>query len=105
VVSEVGKEVLCGKIESHEAKSPEGYETDQINFSHRFAALENLTDSEDMSRAWENVKDSNKFSAEGTNFCMNGSSKNHDFMRNIHSFWIKRRRLKRSGYRVQIKVM
>jgi len=38
----------------------------QIKFSHRFAALENLNDSEDMRRTWENIKDSNKISAEDT---------------------------------------
>jgi hypothetical protein len=29
----------------------------QINISNRFAALENLTDSEDINRAWENIKE------------------------------------------------
>jgi hypothetical protein len=38
----------------------------QIKFPHRFAALENLNDSEDMSRAWGNIKDSNNISAEDT---------------------------------------
>jgi hypothetical protein len=38
----------------------------QIKFSHSFVALENLNDSEDMSTAWENIKDSIKISAEDT---------------------------------------
>jgi hypothetical protein len=29
----------------------------QIELSKRFAALENLNDSEDINRAWENIKD------------------------------------------------
>jgi hypothetical protein len=28
----------------------------QIEISNRFAALENLSDSEDINRAWENIK-------------------------------------------------
>jgi hypothetical protein len=29
----------------------------QIKISNRFAALENLSDSEDINRAWENIKE------------------------------------------------
>jgi len=57
----------------------------QIKLSHRFADLENLNDSVDMSRAWENIKDNTKISAENI-FSVNGSSINHGFMKNIHSF-------------------
>jgi hypothetical protein len=56
-----------------------------IQFSHRFAALENLNDSEDMSRAWENIKDLITISTEN-NFYMKGSSIKHGFMKNMHSF-------------------
>jgi len=35
----------------------------QIKISNRFAALENLNDSEDRSRAWENIKQNIKTSA------------------------------------------
>jgi hypothetical protein len=34
-----------------------------IKISNRFAALENLNDSEDISRAWENIKKNIKMSA------------------------------------------
>jgi hypothetical protein len=34
----------------------------QIKISKGFAALENLNDSEDLNRAWENIKESNKSS-------------------------------------------
>jgi hypothetical protein len=35
----------------------------QINVSNRSAALENLIDSEDINRAWENIKENIKTSA------------------------------------------
>ena len=35
----------------------------QIKISNRFAALENLSDSEDINRAWENIKENIKTSA------------------------------------------
>jgi hypothetical protein len=34
----------------------------QNKFSNRFAALENLNCSEDINRAWENIKEENKIS-------------------------------------------
>ena len=36
----------------------------QIEITTRFAALENLSDSEDINRAWENIKENIKTSAE-----------------------------------------
>jgi len=36
----------------------------QVEISYRFAALENLHDSEDRNRAWENIKENIKISAE-----------------------------------------
>jgi hypothetical protein len=38
----------------------------QIKISYRFAALENLNGSEDINRAWKNIKDNNKTSARGS---------------------------------------
>jgi len=35
----------------------------KIKISNRFANLENLHDSEDKNRAWENIKDDRKISA------------------------------------------
>ena len=35
----------------------------QIEILHRFAALENLSDSQDINRAWENIKENIKTSA------------------------------------------
>jgi hypothetical protein len=39
------------------------YQMYQIKISNRFAALENLCDSEDIHRAWENIKEIIKTSA------------------------------------------
>jgi hypothetical protein len=38
----------------------------EIKISYRFAALENLSDSEDMNRAWEDIKENIKISAKET---------------------------------------
>jgi len=38
----------------------------QTKISKVFAALEKLSDSEDISRAWENIKENNKISAKGS---------------------------------------
>jgi hypothetical protein len=36
----------------------------QIEITNRFAALENLSDNEDINRAWKNIKENIKASAE-----------------------------------------
>jgi hypothetical protein len=38
----------------------------QMELSNRFAALENLNDSEDINRAWEDIKENIKISAKET---------------------------------------
>ena len=38
----------------------------QTEISNRFAALEDLNDSEDINRAWENIKENIKISAKET---------------------------------------
>jgi len=43
----------------------------QIKFSNRFAALENLTDSGDINRAWENSKEHIKPQIKRDFLCMN----------------------------------
>jgi len=35
----------------------------QINISNKFAALENVSDSKDINRAWENIKENIRISA------------------------------------------
>jgi hypothetical protein len=76
----------------------------QIKISSRFAALENLNVSEDISRSWENVKENIKISAQE-------SLDPHE--RNQHKPWFdaecakfldKRNRLKFGGYRIRTKI-
>jgi outer membrane receptor for Fe3+-dicitrate len=42
----------------------------QIKFSNRFAALDNLTDSDDINRDWENSKENIKSQTKGAFHCM-----------------------------------
>jgi glycine betaine/choline ABC-type transport system substrate-binding protein len=42
---------------------PEVREQYQLKISNRFAALENLNDSEDINRAWKNIKEGTKISS------------------------------------------
>jgi len=42
----------------------------QINMSRRFAASEKLSDSEDINRAWENINENIKTSAEDRAICL-----------------------------------
>jgi hypothetical protein len=62
----------------------------QINISNRFAALENLNDSKDINRAWENIKENVKISAKDSLGCMNESSINLGLMKNVHEFFDQR---------------
>ena len=48
----------CGKLNELEIRKQY-----QIKISNRFAALENLNDSEDINRAWENIQENIKTSA------------------------------------------
>jgi hypothetical protein len=58
----------------------------QIEHSNRFAALENLNDSEDINRAWENIKENLKISAKETLGLYGQKQHNHGMMKNVHSF-------------------
>ena len=42
---------------------PEVREQYQIEFTNRFAALENLNDDEDVNRTWESIKENSQTSA------------------------------------------
>ena len=77
----------------------------QIEITNKFAALENLSDGEEINRAWENIKENNKTSA-------TESIDLHEL--NQHAPWlyeerlvfqIKGSRLKCSGHRIQVKAM
>jgi len=67
--------------------------------------LENLSDDEDISRAWENIKENIKTSTTGVSFCTKRSSIHHVLMKNVYIFQIKGSGLKCSGYRIQAKTM
>jgi hypothetical protein len=57
-----------------------------IKISHRFAALENLTDSEDINRAWENIKENIKTPAKESLWVYEVSIIIHGLMKNIYEF-------------------
>jgi hypothetical protein len=58
----------------------------QIKISNRFAALENLKVSEDINRAWENIKESIKISAKESLVLYERSSINHGLTKNVQNF-------------------
>ena len=58
----------------------------QIEISNRFAALENLSDREDINRAWENVKENIRLSAKKSLFLFELSSINRGLMKNVWVF-------------------
>jgi uncharacterized protein YPO0396 len=73
----------------------------QLKISNRFAALENLNVSEDINKAWENIKENIKISAQE-------SLGLHE--QEQHKPWFDAEcaqgsRLKFTGYRIQTKVM
>jgi hypothetical protein len=57
----------------------------QIKISERFAALENLNVSEDINRAWENIKESIKISAKESLGLYEKSSINHGLTKNVQN--------------------
>jgi hypothetical protein len=61
----------------------------QIEISNSFAALENLNNSEDRNRAWENIKEHIEISAKGRKVCMDGSIMTHGLMKNVYSLHVK----------------
>ena len=77
----------------------------QIEFTNSFAALENLTDSEDIIRAWENIKENIKTSGKES-LCLR-ELKQHKprFDEECLHFYIKGSRLNCSGYRIQVNGM
>ena len=66
VVAKVRERLTVSKKEAHKSDMETFYlrkqnelevrKQYQIEISNRFAALENLSDSEDINRAWENIK-------------------------------------------------
>jgi len=58
----------------------------QIYISNRFAALENLSDSEDINRALENIKENIKTSAKESPGLHALKQHNHGLMKNVYFF-------------------
>jgi hypothetical protein len=67
--------------------------------------LENLSDSEDVNRAWENIKENTKTSAEGSLGLHELKQLKPWFEEVGLGREIKGNRLKCSGYRIQTKTM
>ena len=63
----VGKQAAQGfdrqRFNLRKINEPEVREQYQIEITKRFAALENLSDDEDVERAWENIKENIRTSA------------------------------------------
>jgi len=56
-----------------------------IMISNRFAALENVTDSEDIIRFWENIKENLIPHLKRVSVCINSSNINHVVMKNFYN--------------------
>jgi len=77
----------------------------QIEIKNSFAALENLSDDEDVDRTLEKIKENIKTSAKES-LGLHGLKQNKPwFGEECLGFWIKGSRLKCSGYRIQDKAM
>ena len=80
----------------------------QIEITNRFAALQNLSDGEDINRAWENIKKNIKTSAKESlgmhelkqhrlwldEECLGFFRSNYGLMKNVQVFQIKESTLK-----------
>jgi hypothetical protein len=58
----------------------------QLEITNRFADLENISEDEDINRAWESIKESIKSSATGSLGMHERSSINHGLIRNVELF-------------------
>ena len=73
--------------------------------TNRFAAFENLGDSEDINRALESIKENIKTSAKKSLGLHELKQHEPCFDDECLGFYIKGSRLKCSGYRIQVKAM
>jgi Fe-S cluster biosynthesis and repair protein YggX len=67
--------------------------------------LENVNVSEDINRAWENIRESNKILAKENLGLYERKQHNPWFDKECSKFLDQRTRVKCSGYRIQTKVM
>jgi hypothetical protein len=84
-------------------KEPEVREQYQIEIRNRFAALENLSDDEDVDRTWENIKENIKTSVKESLRLHKLKQNKPWFDEECLVFWIKGSGLKCSGYKIQAK--
>ena len=77
----------------------------QIKITNTFAALETLSDSEDVNRAWENVKGNIKISAKKSIVLYKLKRQKHGLMKKCLCLLAERKRAKCSGCRIQTKAM
>jgi hypothetical protein len=77
----------------------------QIKISNSFAALENLSDSEDINGAWESTEENIKTSAQESLGLYELKQHKQWFDEECLGFLIKGNRLKCSGYWIQTKTM
>ena len=75
----------------------------QINISNMFAALKNLNDSEDINRAWENIKEKIKTSAKESLGLYELKQHKPWFDEECLCFSEQRKQAKCSGCRIQTK--
>ena len=84
---------------------PEVRKQYQIEFTNRFATLENLNDDEDVNRTWENIRENIKISAKDRLGLHEFKQNKPWFDEERLGFLIKGSGLKCSGYRIQAKAM
>jgi len=77
----------------------------QTEITSRFAALENLSDGDDINRTWENIKENIKISAKESLRLHKLKQHKPWFDKECLGFLDQRSRLKCSGYRFQAKSM
>jgi len=77
----------------------------QIKISNRLATLENLNDSEDINRDWENIIDNIKTSAKESRCLYKLKQHKQRFDNDCSGFLNKGSKLQYSGYRIQTKAM
>ena len=63
VSKQVAQKINGGRFNLRKLNELEVRKKYQIEITNRFAALENLSDDEDINRAWENIKENIKTSA------------------------------------------
>jgi hypothetical protein len=77
----------------------------QVEVSKKFEALENLEDSVDINKAWDNIREDITISAQETLGYCEAKHRKKGLMRDVQNWLIKGSRLNYSGCRTQVKRM